>query len=456
MAVVDRLSSGIRTLRALSSGTIVAVGEPGYDEARMAWNLAADQHPAAVAMPANETDVAFAIGFARDAGLRVNVQGTGHNAMPLGAMGDTLLVKTSRMAAVEIDVAGRRARVQSGALWQDVVPRAVEHGLTALHGSSPDVGIAGYSLGGGIGYMARRYGLQTNSVTAIELVTADGELVRADAQHEPDLFWALRGGGGNFGVVTALEFSLYPVESVYGGMMLWPWEDGERVLSRWAEWTREAPEEITSMARMMRIPDMPGVPEPLRGREVTVITGAYIGDDEAGARLVEPLRELRPEIDMFGRMPAAGLSTLHQDPDTPVPGMSDTANLDSLPAAAVRAFVEAANAGGSLLVSELRHLGGAAGRAPEGHGALARVDAEYVLFGVGIAPTPEIAAAVVRDAGALAAAMAPYGHGGHYLNFAEHRVDTRSAYSEDAYARLRAIRAKVDPDALFRANHEIG
>jgi FAD/FMN-containing dehydrogenase len=455
MAAVDHLSSGIRTLRALSRGTIIAAGEAGYDEARMAWNLAADQRPAAVAMPETETDVAFAAGFARDAGLRVNVQGTGHNAMPLGDMGDTVLIRTSNMRGVEIDAGGRRARVQAGALWQDVVPQAAELGLAALHGSSPDVGIVGYSLGGGIGYMARKYGMQTNSVTAIELVTADGELVRADADHEPDLFWAMRGGGGNFGVVTALEFKLLPITSVYGGMMLWPWDDGERVVARWAEWTREAPEEITSMARLLRIPDMDGVPDFMRGREVTVITAAYIGDDADGERVVAPLRELRPELDMFGRMPAIALSTLHGDPDTPVPVMSDTAMLDELPASAVSTFVERTTAGPSLLMGELRHIGGALGRADEGHGALAKLDGRYVLFTGGMAVTPELGAAVERDAGGLVEAMAPYGHGGHYLNFTEHRVDTRSAYGPDAYARLRSIRAKVDPDYLFRANHEI-
>jgi FAD/FMN-containing dehydrogenase len=439
----------------LSSGSIVAIGEPGYDEARMAWNLAADQHPAAVALPVNETDVAFAIGFARDAGLRVNVQGTGHNAMPLGGMGDTLLIKTSRMRGVEIDVAGRRARVQAGALWEDVVPRATEHGLTALHGSSPDVGIAGYSLGGGIGYLARAYGMQANALTAIELVTADGEQVRADADHEPDMFWALRGGGGNFGVVTALEFELLPVASVYGGMMLWPWDDGERVISRWAEWTASAPEEITSMARLLRIPDMDGVPDFMRGREVTVITGAYLGSDEDGERVMAPLRELAPELDMFGRMPAIGLSTLHGDPDTPVPVMSDTRMVDSLPASAVSAFVEATTSGASLLMGELRHLGGALGRVPEGAGALGSLDGDYVMFTGGMAATPEMGAAVQRDAAELVRAMEPYGRGGHYLNFTEHPVDTSSAYSAESYARLAAIRASVDPDGLFRANHQI-
>jgi FAD/FMN-containing dehydrogenase len=455
MAVVDRLSSGIRTLRALSSGSIVAAGEPGYDEARMAWNLAADQHPAAVAMPVNETDVAFAIGFARDAGLRVNVQGTGHNAMPLGAMGDTLLIKTSRMRDVEIDVAGRRARVQAGALWEDVVPRATEHGLTALHGSSPDVGITGYSLGGGIGYLARTYGMQANAVTALELVTADGELTRVDADHDPDLFWALRGGGGNFGVVTALEFRLLPVESVYGGMMLWPGDDGERVIGRWAEWTAAAPEEITSMARLLRIPDMDGVPDFMRGREVTLLTMAYVGSDADGERVVAPLRELGPELDMVARMPAIGLSTLHGDPDTPVPAMSDTLMLDSLPADAVSAFVERTTAGPALMMAELRHVGGAVGRVPEGAGALGALQGDYVLFAGGMAATPEMGAAVERDARELVRALEPYGHGSHYLNFAERRVDTGSAYRPDAYARLAAIRASVDPDGLFRANHEI-
>jgi FAD/FMN-containing dehydrogenase len=154
-------------------------------------------------------------------------------------------------------------------------------------------------------------------------------------------------------------------------------------------------------------------------------------------------------------MPAIGLSTLHGDPDTPMPGVSDSANLDELPASAISTFVQSAEAAPSLLVNELRHIGGAAGRPGEGHGALSHLDGEYVLFGVGIAATPEMGAAVARESGALVEAMAPYGHGSHYLNFTEHRVDTRSAYSEDAYARLRAIRAKVDPDALFRANHEI-
>src|SRR4051794_35637824 len=173
MAAIDHIGSGLRTLGALTSGSVVPAGDPRYDEARLAWNLAADQRPAAVAFPETETDVMFAVAFARESGLRVNVQGTGHNATPLGDMSDTLLIRTSRMRGVEIDAAGRRARVRAGAQGQDVVPRASELGLLALHGSSPDVGIVGYSLGGGVGYAARKLGIQANSVIAVELVTAE-------------------------------------------------------------------------------------------------------------------------------------------------------------------------------------------------------------------------------------------------------------------------------------------
>src|SRR3954463_6425958 len=353
MAVIHESSTELRTLKALSSGAVVSPADSGYDEARAAWNLAADQRPAAVAMPENETDISFAVAYAREAGLRVSVQGTGHNPLPLGDMSGSILIRTHRMRQVDIDPTARRARVQAGAIWSDVSGPASAHGLAPLSGSSPDVGVVGYSLGGGVGYPGRKHGIATNSVTAIELVMADGEHVRVDASHDPDLFWALRGGGGNFGVVTALEFSLYPVASVYGGMMLWPWDDGERVISRWAELTRELPDEITSMARLMRIPDIPAAPEMLRGREVTVVTLAYVGDDADGERLVAPLRELAPEVDMVGRMPAIALSTLHGDPDTPMPGMSDTSNLDELPASAVRTFVQGAEASPSLLISEL-------------------------------------------------------------------------------------------------------
>jgi FAD/FMN-containing dehydrogenase len=457
MAVTQQSSTELRTLRALSRGDVVSPSDPGYDEARAAWNLAADQHPAAVVFPENESDVAFAMAYAREAGLRVSVQGTGHNPMPLGAMTDSVLIRTNRMRRVEIDPAARRARVQAGAIWSDVAAPANAHGLAALVGSSPDVGVVGYSLGGGIGYLGRKHGIQTNSVTAIELVTPDGDQVRTDAEHDPDLFWALRGGGGNFGVVTAIEFRLYPVSSVYGGWLIWPWEDSQRVIERWVEWTRTAPEEVTSMARIMQLPPIPDVPEMLRGRQIVVVSAAYLGSKADGDSLLAPLRELQPEIDTFETMEPLGLSYLHGDPETPVPVLSDQTIVDDLPQSAIDAFVEKAgpDAGTALLMAELRHMGGAFARSGEGHGALSHIDGGYVVFAGGMPIDEQVGAAVERDSRELMGAMRRYGHGRNYSNFAERPVDAASFYSEDVYRRLREIRSRVDPDGLMRANHVI-
>src|SRR4051812_30904318 len=457
MAVIHESSTELRTLKALSTGEVVSPADSGYDEARAAWNLAADQRPAAVAIPENETDIAFAVAYAREAGLRVSVQGTGHNPLPLGDMSGSILVRTHEMRQVEIDPVARRARVQAGAIWSDVAGPASAHGLAPLSGSSPDVGVVGYSLGGGIGYLGRKHGIATNSVTAIELVTADGEHVRVDHQHDPDLFWALRGGGGNFGVVTAMEFELYPVSALYGGWLIWPWEQSHDVISRWVEWTRETPDEVTSMARIMQLPPIPDVPEMLRGRQIVVVSAAYIGSEEDGSKLLSPLRDLKPEIDTFTTMEPLGLSYLHGDPETPVPVLSDQTIVDDMPAAAIDAFVAKAgpDAGTALLMAELRQMGGAFARSEPGHGALAQIDGGFVAFAGGMPIDEQVGAAVERDSREVMEAIAPYGSGGAYSNFTERPVDASAFYAPDTYRELRAIRERVDPDGLMRANHEI-
>ena len=457
MAVIDPIGTELRTLRALSSGSVVAPGDEGWNDARQAWNVAADLHPAAVAFPETASDMAFAIAFARDAGLRVNVQGTGHNARPLGDMGNTLLIRTTRMTGVEIDADARTARVEAGVIWRDVSLPASDARLAPLAGSSPDVGIVGYSLGGGIGYLGRKHGIQTNSVTAIELVTADGDYIRATADDHADLFWAMRGGGGNFGAVTALEFDLYPVEQLYAGALIWPWEQGERVIKRWRDWTETLPDEVTSMARLLQLPDMEEVPEPIRGRQIAIVTAAVLGDQEMGDEIMRPLRELGPEMDFMAPMPPAGLSGLHGDPETPVPVNSNTAILDSLPDAAIDAFIEHAGPGSNsvLLMAEFRHMGGAFGRSAAHHGALDRIAGDYLAFTGGLAIDAAMDAIVEEQSDALIDALAPYGSGRNYLNFAERQVDASTGYSDDAWERLCRIRAEVDPEGVFRANHEI-
>jgi FAD/FMN-containing dehydrogenase len=225
----------LHELRCRVAGTVVAPEDPGWDEARQAWNLAVDQRPALVALPENVDDVVAIVDFARRHDLRVAAQGTGHSAAALAALERTVLVKTSRMKGVAIDPEHKVARVEAGAWWIDVSAPASELGLAPLAGSSPDVGVVGYTLGGGLSWLSRRHGLAANSVIAIEIVTADGRVVRCDRDHERALFWALRGGGGSFGVVTAIEFALYPAPEVYGGAMLWPWERATEILNRYVD-----------------------------------------------------------------------------------------------------------------------------------------------------------------------------------------------------------------------------
>src|SRR5215210_7853617 len=226
------------------TGDVVHPDHPEWDLARRAWNLAVDQRPALVALPADAGDVLAVVDYAIRSGLKVAPQGTGHNACAIASLDDTILLSTQRMRGVEIDVEAQTARVQAGTLWIEVSEAATPHGLYPLSGSSPDVGVVGYTLGGGLSWLARKHGLAADHVTAIELVTPDGRLVRATPEDHADLFWALRGGGGNFGVVTAMEFRLFPYGEVYAGMFLFPYERAGEVLRAWHTWTQTAPEDI--------------------------------------------------------------------------------------------------------------------------------------------------------------------------------------------------------------------
>jgi FAD/FMN-containing dehydrogenase len=446
-------------LRGLLGGRVHLPGDPGYDAARLPWNVAVDQRPAAVAFPRSAAEVATVVRVAASAGFRVAPQSTGHNAGPLAAQGldDVVLVRMSEMATAIADPARGIVRVEGGAIWEPAVDAAAAHGKAVLHGSSPDVGIAGYSLGGGIGWYARKHGLASNSITAVELVIADGTLVRADATTNPEIFWAVRGGGGNFGVVTALEFKMYDIETAYAGFLLWDLADIEPVLREWAAWAPSAPDEVTTSFRAMRMPPMPELPDFLRGRELVVIDGAVLGSDERGEELLAGLRALRPQMDTFARVPAKSLVRLHMDPEGGAPFASDSAMLASFPDAAIDAFLAEVGPGrqSSLLMAELRQLGGALGRPHEGGGVLDRLDAQFVAFAGGMAITPEMGAAAHADAARLMEALAPFDNGRQYLNFAENPVDARSAYGSDVWTQLTGIRSAVDPHGTFAANHPV-
>jgi hypothetical protein len=457
---IVKTAPGFAALNASIQGLVVTPADRDWDNARLAWNLAVDQRPAAVALPESADDVAAVVDFARENGYRVAPQGTGHNAHPLeGVLEATILVKTERMRGVEIDPEARIARVEAGALWMDVTGPAAEHGLAALAGSSPDVGVVGYTLGGGISFLARSYGLSANNVAAVELVTADGEHLRADRNNHPDLFWALRGGGGSFGIVTAIELELKPITHVYAGVMFWPQSRAREVLQTWRIWTEQnLPDEIMSVGRLLNIPPLPIVPEPLRGRSFVVIEIVYLGDAAGCAELIEPLRALRPEIDTIATIPVQELSHMHMDPPEPVPGAGDGMLLKGLSAGAIDDFVDSAagEAGSALISAEIRHLGGALGRPAPEHGALAAIESPYIMFAVGMAPTPEAAAVVNGQVDGVKEALAPWRGTHDYLNFIERKVGSRSLYpNEITYRRLQAVKAVYDPQDIIQSNHPI-
>ncbi len=439
------------------TGEVFLPGDPGWDQARTPWNVAVDQHPAAVVLVEGVRDVVATVEAARTLGLRVAVQGTGHNAAPLGANGslaDTILLRTTRLRDVTIDPATGTARAEAGALWGEVTAAAAPHGLAALAGSSPDVGVAGYTLGGGLSWLARAHGLAANHVRAIELVTADGTHRRVDAATDPDLFWALRGGGGNFGVVTAIEFGLLPITDLFAGALLWPVERAAEVVPAWRQWVETVPEEVTSVVRVLNLPPLPLIPEPLRGRSFVAVEAAILLDDAAATGLLTPLRALGPAMDTFHRTPITELAQLHMDPPEPVPAAGDGVLLADLDDAAVRRFVDVTAAEPALLSSELRHLGGALAPGRAAGGAVSGLDARFLLFTVGIAPSPEAGAAVAAAAGRVKGALAPQHAATQFANFRESRCDPAEMYGQ-ALERLRAVRSRIDPEGLFRGHHPV-
>ncbi len=440
------------------AGRVATPSDPDWDEARAAWNLAADQRPSAVAFVESAEDVAGTIRFAAAHDLRVAGQGSGHGAVALGSLEDTILLKTERMRGVEVDPQAQTARVEAGVLVLELSEAAQPHGLSSLPGSSPDVGVAGYTLGGGLSWLGRRYGFACNRVRAIELVSADGEARTVDGENGADLFWALRGGGGDYAIVTALHLDLVPVADAYAGALLYPAAVGAEAVRTYRDWAATVDENVTSVVRFIRPPDVPDVPEPLRNTPLLTIDGACIGERPAGEAAFAPLREAlgEPMIDTFDQIPAAGLCRIHMDPEQPVPGLGHHKAIRELPDEAIEAFCGLADPEDSpLLLTELRQLGGALGRPDENGGALTHLDAAFAMLGIGMPMTPELGQAIEERHDALDEAMSPWAADGGYFNFAERPCDTDAILPADVCARLSEVKRQWDPDGRIVANHVV-
>ncbi|WP_136709910.1 FAD-binding oxidoreductase [Agromyces sp. H66] len=431
---------------------LLAPGDHEWDAARATFNLLDDQRPALIALPENTSQVAEAVAIARQAGLRIAAQGTGHGASSRDSLDGAMLVNTSRMTQVEIDAEARRVRVGAAAKWQHVAPALSERGLAGLHGSSLDVGIAGYSLGGGIGWLTRKFGMQTNALHAVELVTADGEFLRADAERHADLFWALRGGGGNFGVVTALEFDVVSVPRLAAGSFFFPVERTAEVLRTWTALLPSFPEELTTWVTVLHFPPAEEVPEPVRGRSFAIVMAAHLGTEFEARRLLRPLQDLGPVMDTLGAQEPIALGTLAMDPEDPLPYRSTTALVDELPAATIDELATLSAPGSALVMLQIRHIGGAFARRPDDAGARATLPGEVLVFGLTVPTSPDVD--VLGPLERLDAILAPLTIG-EYPNFVERPVDARRFFDDVTWARLRTVKAAYDPADLVRGNHHV-
>jgi FAD/FMN-containing dehydrogenase len=435
---------------------LVLPHSPHYDTARRAWNLVADQRPAAVCVATCVEHVQAAVGYARARRLRVAAQTTGHLAQTLPDLAGTLLLRLElHDAHVAVDPVARTARIKAGARWADVVEAVAPRGLAVMHGSSPSVGVIGYLLGGGLSFYGRAHGLAVNHVRAFEVVTAEGTRRRIDHRNGADLFYALRGGGGNFAIVTAVEIGLLPYAEVTGGALFFPAKDAFAVLRAWRDWTRTAPDTITTTFRMLRLPPLPEVPEPLRAVPTVCVDGVTLAPADA-VGLERRLRYVSaPILGGFGPMPSSAVPRLHGDPEDPVPAIGDAMLLETLDDQAIEMFIRVAGHGSPLLAAELRHLGGALSSPPAGAGARGHLEGNYLMFGVGIPGAPAAAGAIHAHLDRYLSALAPWATGTRFTSFAERRSSLETCVPASALHRLARIRQAVDPDRLLVASHSV-
>lgn len=425
-------------------------GSPDYVEATSTFQLAVPVDPIGAFTARSVDDVVRAVATARRAGLPLQLNATGHAMGRTGPPADSLLLRPLIDAPVRVDPATRTARVPAGKTWGDMLPEAVKHGLTALHGSSSTVGVIGYLLGGGLSFYGRRFGLAANAVRSFTVVSADGDVVEASATHRPDLFWALRGGGGGFGVVVEAQIDLVPMNGVVTGMAVWDAADAARLAPVWQTWTRTASPEITTSLRMLTLPPLRGIPPFLAGRRVLALDGAVTAvteaDRPAAQRILDdmlaPLAAVAgPVLNTWGPASPLALPLTHMDPPRPVPFRSGSALIHELDEAGWAKVLDAAP---GLIALEVRQLGGAFADPATGGGALDRLAAPLLYYAVGVAGGD-----TGRDLMAVRSAFEPYLTGRTAPNFINHFEEPQRTYDDEVRTRVESVRSGADPTGMF-------
>jgi FAD/FMN-containing dehydrogenase len=450
-------------LREAVLGDVIVPGDDAYDDTRAVWNAMIDRRPAVVVRCAGAADVITAVRFARSQDLPVAVRGGGHNVAGFGTCDDGIVIDLSAMKGIWADPADRVVRAQGGVLWGELDHETQAFGLATTGGLVSTTGISGFTLGGGIGWLMRSYGLAADNLLAADVVTADGELVRATLRENPDLLWGLRGGGGNFGVVTSLEYQLHPVGPVlYGGAALYPADQAADVLRFYAEWTASQPDELTTMAAFLTAPPEPFVPASLRGRPAFAIAACYAGSMAGGEAAIAPLRQFaQPAADVIGPMPYTVLQKLFDD--SAPRGLHSywkSVYLDELTPDAVGMLADRATELSRLFpfsAIHVHHLEGAVSIQPPGGSAFSRRDARFVLNVLGVWTDTAAADAHIGWVRESYDSMLAYSTGDPYVNFlaAEGAGAVRAAYGDETFDRLAALKKAYDPTNVFQLNQNV-
>jgi FAD/FMN-containing dehydrogenase len=448
---IAELAEGLR-------GDVVRPGDPGYDEARAIWNGAHDKHPALIVRCAGTADVMKAVEFARSEQLVVAVRGGAHSIPGFSTVDGGIVIDLSPMQGVQVDPAARTVRAQGGVLWSGLDHETQAFGLAVTGGLVSTTGIAGFTLGGGIGWLMRKHGLTADNLISADVVTADGRLVHASADENPELFWGLRGGGGNFGIVTSFEYRLHPVGPIaMGGAVIYPGEMAGDILRFYREWVKDCPDELTTLVSLATAPPAPFIPEEWHGKPMVVIPGFYAGSIEDGEKAVRPLRELgEPIADLMGPLPYVAMQSL-LDPLWG-PGAHNYFKAGWLRGLDDRAIdtLVAHHRSISSPKSEIHvhHMGGAVARVPAGATAFGDRSAPFLLNIIASTFTADGYPEAVAWAKEFHVAMDPALTGGTYVNFSTDDA-VQDAYGADTYARLVALKREYDPTNLFRLNQNV-
>lgn len=449
----------VQALRGSLRGQLITAQDGGYDESRKVYNGMIDRRPALIAQCVDVADVITAVNYARDNRIPLAIRGGGHNGAGLGLVDDGLVIDLSLMKGIHIDAKAGTVRVEGGCVWGDVDHAAHPFGMAVPSGFISTTGVGGLTLGGGVGYLTRKYGLTIDNLLAVDVVLADGRLVTASADDHSDLFWAVRGGGGNFGVVTSFLFKLNPVSTVYGGPIFWPLEQAETVMKQWRDFIMNAPEDINGWFGFHHVPPAPMFPQEHHLKKVCVVTWCYTGDMGRAEEIFKPIREFAPPLmDFVGPIPWPALQSLF-DAIYP-PGLQWYWRADFVKEISDQAvelhmkYADQLPTGHSTM--HLYPINGKAHRVGKRDTAWSYRDANFVQVIVGVDPDPANNQRMTKWAQDYWEALHPHSAGGAYVNMmmeeGEERV--KAAYREN-YQQLATVKAKYDPNNLFRVNQNI-